>query len=952
MRLCVFVAVVGLLLAPGRAARAACPPGDTVTATWVDAYGQTTYALTAPCVVYVGTPFDVTARVTDAWYPDSLVGSSWAIKDNGVIIAGGGFNWIEVVGGAWQRVVTLTYAGAPIPHTLQFTFKDLGQGAGAHSWSGSVTVPVAVTAALPGQAPPVANAGPDRTVPTAAYAASTVVGHATDLNGDALTYRWLEGMTEIQGPQPVGPTGDAPLSLGGITPRLGLGTHALTLEVGDGQAVTTDSMVLTIVSSLDPATCAFAAPAFACGGASSNLLAADGSFPPEFYSWSATVGSLSAASGPAVTWTAPTSPSAPGADLGLVITDDWGASVSCQATVALDTTAPVVTAPGDSSVCNDPATCAAIVTFAASATDACPVSVVAAPASGGAFPVGTTVVTLTATDGAGNVTTATFDVTVGDCQPPTIAPPPDVARCNDAGLCRAVVGALGTPTVADNCSATAALVPPPPPSFPVGTTALTWVATDGAGNTASATQHVRVSDCEPPAIGCPAPLHACVVAPVGTVQPVPPGFAATATDNCGVTSLTPPPATQAAGCTPVPLTFVARDAANHQASCGTTLELESQAAVTVNAPQGVLTGDPLAVTGSVVGGCTPALAWSIAGPSTPAFSGQGTAQILLASGFTTAGAYTETLTATNPGGTCPANDSAPTMALPLGATAYVETGCTLVQDGMTVAFHNNGALNSITPNNPNFDLQLTNRGDLTRFVVTIDLPRFPPLAPLSLNTTDYPPLVGTPAFELRGGNAVSIRDGASCNAGTSVRATASITYTTVGGLVTQVHVDAPVPATGTMWISLALRSRLTNTHGWALGPPPAGTPNSRTLFDQDYLFETTLAGTSSSLGAFVVDQPLAMATNASANLVTGIGGYALDVNGNPVADTVTLTNGAVVTTTTTDPGTGAYLFRGLAPGTYTVSVPANRVVVPGTSPRTLTLIANDYREIDFFDLSP
>jgi hypothetical protein len=70
---------------------------------------------------------------------------------------------------------------------------------------------------------------------------------------------------------------------------------------------------------------------------------------------------------------------------------------------------------------NDPGQCSAVVTFAATATGGCgDVAVVCVPPSGSAFPVGTTTVTCTATDGAGHSTQCAFDVTVNDAQPPLI----------------------------------------------------------------------------------------------------------------------------------------------------------------------------------------------------------------------------------------------------------------------------------------------------------------------------------------------------------------------------------------------------------------------------------------------------------------------------------------------------------------------------------------------------
>ena len=72
--------------------------------------------------------------------------------------------------------------------------------------------------------------------------------------------------------------------------------------------------------------------------------------------------------------------------------------------------------------------------------------------------------------------------------------PTDVSVVADAGLCTASAVALGTATATDNCSTGAALVitNDAPVTFNIGTTTVTWTATDAAGNTQSCTQIVSV----------------------------------------------------------------------------------------------------------------------------------------------------------------------------------------------------------------------------------------------------------------------------------------------------------------------------------------------------------------------------------------------------------------------------------------------------------------------------
>ena len=74
--------------------------------------------------------------------------------------------------------------------------------------------------------------------------------------------------------------------------------------------------------------------------------------------------------------------------------------------------------------------------------------------SGASFNVGTTTVTYTAQDAAGNTTTASFTVTVTDNESPVITGNPgDLSANNDAGICGAAV-TWTAPTATDNCSQT------------------------------------------------------------------------------------------------------------------------------------------------------------------------------------------------------------------------------------------------------------------------------------------------------------------------------------------------------------------------------------------------------------------------------------------------------------------------------------------------------------------
>ena len=107
------------------------------------------------------------------------------------------------------------------------------------------------------------------------------------------------------------------------------------------------------------------------------------------------------------------------------------------------------------------------------------------------FLLGATTVTWTVTDNAGLTATATQTLTVTDTENPTITAPANVTVNSDAGSCEATGVALGSPITADNCGIASVTNDSSEP-FALGTTTVTWTATDKAGNIAEAKQDVIV----------------------------------------------------------------------------------------------------------------------------------------------------------------------------------------------------------------------------------------------------------------------------------------------------------------------------------------------------------------------------------------------------------------------------------------------------------------------------
>jgi hypothetical protein len=112
-------------------------------------------------------------------------------------------------------------------------------------------------------------------------------------------------------------------------------------------------------------------------------------------------------------------PAAPGPHTVTATLDGLSATASLTATY-VDTTPPVVHVPAPMSVlATGPS--GAVVTYTATATDDDPAKpnppVNCSPASGSTFPIGTTTVTCTSTDAAGNTGTASFTVSVAGARP-------------------------------------------------------------------------------------------------------------------------------------------------------------------------------------------------------------------------------------------------------------------------------------------------------------------------------------------------------------------------------------------------------------------------------------------------------------------------------------------------------------------------------------------------------
>ncbi|MCB9233897.1 MAG: HYR domain-containing protein [Bacteroidia bacterium] len=203
--------------------------------------------------------------------------------------------------------------------------------------------------------------------------------------------------------------------------------------------------------------------------------------------------------------------------------------------ITRDNVAPAISCPANiTAVATSPA--GATVSFTAPAgTDNCPGSTTVQSgglASGSTFPIGTSTVAYTVTDGSGLTATCSFTITVSGVAP-SIVCPGNITVNNDAGQCSAVVNFAATDGVGIPPS-TITYSQNPGTSFNVGSATVTATATNAVGSS-NCSFMVNVVDNEPPVAHCKNV----------TIQLNSSGNGSTttsavnnnSTDNCGISSL-------------------------------------------------------------------------------------------------------------------------------------------------------------------------------------------------------------------------------------------------------------------------------------------------------------------------------------------------------------------------------------------------------------------------------
>lgn len=273
----------------------------------------------------------------------------------------------------------------------------------------------------------------------------------------------------------------------------------------------------------------------------------------------------------------------PGATIISADAEDDGNFFHAEALLSVDSVPPVITANDVSAEATSAA--GATVSFAFSAVDDLDPNptVTADHVSGATYPIGTTNVLITATDAAGNSSTKTLHVVVVDTTPPTITAPAALVVSTDAGAATAVVADAGLIAVASDNAGPVTVVRSGVPAgnlFPMGTTVVTYTATDASGNTATATQTVTVLDTERPTLQLPGNITVDATGPAGAVVT----YIASATD--AVNGPLPVGCSKVSGSTfsigTTTVTCTAADAAGNTASGSFTVLVQAAAAQVAN----------------------------------------------------------------------------------------------------------------------------------------------------------------------------------------------------------------------------------------------------------------------------------------------------------------------------------------------------------------------------------
>jgi len=284
--------------------------------------------------------------------------------------------------------------------------------------------------------------------------------------------------------------------------------------------------------------------------------------------------------------------------VGFTVADSAGNTATCSFNIMItDDQMPMITCPADITQATDLDSCNAMVTVPTPTfMDNCPGTTImndynSTSDASDIYPEGTTTVTFTATDAAANTMTCSLDIMINDEQDPTITCPSDMTQTADANMCSAAV-TVPAPMSDDNCAVMMVMndynsTSDASDTYNVGTTSVTYTATDNSGNTASCDFSITITDDEMPTVTCPADMTQ--TADAGSCSAAVTVPALTAMDNCGVMSVTndynnTDDASDTYNVGTSSVTFTATDTAGNMASCVVMITITDDEDPTVSCP--------------------------------------------------------------------------------------------------------------------------------------------------------------------------------------------------------------------------------------------------------------------------------------------------------------------------------------------------------------------------------
>jgi len=284
------------------------------------------------------------------------------------------------------------------------------------------------------------------------------------------------------------------------------------------------------------------------------------------------------------------------------VTDVGGNLVQCIFDVVVnDDEDPALTCPADVAQDTDAGSCDAVVTIPVPThSDNCTISLTNdfnnTMDASDTYPTGTTVVTWTASDTSGNVSTCAINVVITDNELPTITCPASITQDTDTDSCNAMV-TIAVPTTTENCTVASFMndyngMSDASGIYSLGTTTVAWTITDDSGNSASCSIDVIIEDNFVPVVTCPADITANTDpgACEATITIAPP----TIDENCGIASAINDftGGLDASGTYPTGVTTVewfVSDVNGNDAGCTMTVTVEENEAPVITCPANIAT---------------------------------------------------------------------------------------------------------------------------------------------------------------------------------------------------------------------------------------------------------------------------------------------------------------------------------------------------------------------------